>query len=123
MVSDKPGELLAALAATQSPISGPLGVRGPHVLRSGLGGPWREPLPSHWHLVSKTDAGRLAYSALDSRWHRIIDESLRTRTSTSRRPLYVNPNARRRDTLEFVATVLQRHGIATEASAPNPKSR
>ena len=70
------------------------------------------------NLVSKTDAGRLAYSALDSRWHRIIDESLRTRTSTSRRPLYVNPNARRRDTLEFVATVLQRHGIATEASDP-----
>jgi hypothetical protein len=66
------------------------------------------------NLVFKTGAGHLVRGTFDPRWHRIVDESLRIRASASRRPLYVNPNARRRDTLGFVATVLRRHGIRSD---------
>ena len=58
-------------------------------------------------LTSKTGAGHYAHRAFDPRWHRIIDESLRIRTGSSRRPLYAEPFTRRQATLDFVKMVLQ----------------
>jgi hypothetical protein len=62
-------------------------------------------------ITSKTGAGRHARVTFGSRWHRIIDESVRIRSSSSRRPIYLTPFARRREALRFVGMVLQRHGV------------
>jgi hypothetical protein len=76
------------------PVWGVLGAaRIHHTLRTGL-------------ICSKTDAGRHAREAFDPRWHRILDECLRLRTGGPGRPRYASPVARRRDALDFVATVI-----------------
>lgn len=58
-------------------------------------------------LVSKTGAGQYAREAFDPRWRRIIEESLRIRTSSGARPLYGNPVTRRTATLDYVAMVVE----------------
>ena len=61
-------------------------------------------------ITSKTGAGRHARMTFGPRWHRIVDECLRIRSSSSRRPIYPTAFARRREALRFVGMVLQRHG-------------
>ena len=62
-------------------------------------------------LISKTDAASQARSTFGPRWHRLLDESLRIHTSSSRRSFYPNPLKRRRETLHFVAMVMRRHAL------------
>ncbi|WP_409463065.1 hypothetical protein [Amycolatopsis sp. GA6-003] len=54
-------------------------------------------------MTSKTGAGRYAAREFDSRWQRIVAESLSLRTGGAEgRRSYRNPLARRRDTLAFL---------------------
>jgi hypothetical protein len=60
----------------------------------------------HYTLVHGTIAGkeggaRHVLTAFPSRWHRIVQESLRIRGRTGRRSLYRSPLARRRDLIAF----------------------
>ena len=57
-------------------------------------------------VTSKCGGGEWALGALDPRWHRILEESLRIRNRPDRRSLYRSPFRRRRDALAFIDTVI-----------------
>ncbi|MGK5682740.1 nucleotidyltransferase domain-containing protein [Actinoplanes sp. URMC 104] len=52
-------------------------------------------------ITSKEGGARHALATFAPRWERIVRESLRLRTRSSRRPLYGNPLSRRRDLFAF----------------------
>jgi hypothetical protein len=57
-------------------------------------------------IVSKAAAGREALRAFDARWHPIVEEALRIRHGEAGRPM-LNPLARRRAALAFVAMAIE----------------
>lgn len=57
-------------------------------------------------ITSKCGGGEWALDALDPRWRRIVEESLRIRNRPDRRSLYRSPLRRRRDALTFIDTVI-----------------
>ena len=56
-------------------------------------------------ITSKDGAGVYALDAFGARWHRLLNECLRIRRASSRRSLYQNPFARRRELLDFMQMV------------------
>lgn len=86
--------------------SGVLGVaRIAYTLQTGL-------------VTSKCGGGEWASVAMDSRWHRILLESLRIRNRPDRRSLYRTPLGRRRDALAFIDDVLTRAGVGVPVRVP-----
>lgn len=69
-------------------------------------------------IISKSGAGMWAREVFDARWHRIIDACLAYRLRSGGAG-YLNPFARRRDALDYVAMVIdtiRRSGAAQRAS-------
>lgn len=58
-------------------------------------------------IISKTGAGQYARDVFDTRWHRVLDESLRIRTSAGGRSGYPSPFTRRRAALDFIEMVIE----------------
>lgn len=57
-------------------------------------------------ITSKTGAARYGLRTFPTRWHRVLEESIRLRTRAGRRSRYPTPLARRRDLLGYGRMVI-----------------